>query len=241
MFACLPFVSFAVVLFTLRHLASFDVKDDPFYILFYVLLGFTWFYAGLKLMEKYFDLSWSYDALNLNNDAALFAIAGGILGLTVIYAGANIGDGPGWWCVVTAGGLGALAWGVLAKGVNRFTSVFERVTIERDVSCGIRLGSYLLASGIILGRASAGDWTSLEITFFEFMDGWPLLPFTALAIGIERYYIRQAETRRGYENDLATSICWGMIYVFVAVAIVMLLPPLRENPLYSDMPVTFRR
>jgi len=32
--------------------------------------------------------------------------------------------------------------------------------VERDIGCGARIGGYLLGSGIILGRTSAGDWTS---------------------------------------------------------------------------------
>lgn len=60
------------------------------------------------------------------------------------------------------------AWFIVNQLMNIFTQVFERITVGRDLYCGIRYGAYLLASGLILGRASAGDWTSLYMTIVEF-------------------------------------------------------------------------
>lgn len=241
-FAWLPFVPLAVYCYTLKALASFDVVNDIFFIIFYIVIGYAWLYLGLILMSFFFDLSWIDDALNMNNKAALISVTGGFLGLTIIYSGANIGDGPGWWCVFFAGGLGLTAWILLALLTNTFTQVFERITVERDTSCGIRFGFYLLASGIILGRASAGDWTSFSMTIVEFMDGWPALPFTALAIMTERHYIYKAKmpgnTNKHY---LYGSILWGIVYVVIAVVSIIMLPSLNENPLYSVMSARFVR
>ena len=191
---CLPLLSLIVIFFTLRTLAAVDVVDSPLYILFYTIIGFAWLYLGLKLMTCLFDISWLDDALHSDNKAALFSIAGGFLGLTIIYAAANIGDGPGWWCVFFAGGLGLVAWILLAMTINLFTNMFERVTVDRDISCGIRFGFYLLASSIILGRASAGNWTSFWQTIVEFTVGWPALPLTALVIIIERVFLLQSNS-----------------------------------------------
>ncbi|MCL1876020.1 MAG: hypothetical protein FWF87_07165, partial [Synergistaceae bacterium] len=156
----LPMASFIIIFHTLNNWASFDVMDSPFYIAFYTVLGFAWIYIGLMLMFFFFDLSWRDDAINLNNSAAMIAVAGGFIALTMIYAGANIGSGPGWWCVVYASGLGVAAWISFSKLVNLFTDVFERITVERDFACGIRMCFYWLAGGLLLGRACAGDWTS---------------------------------------------------------------------------------
>jgi hypothetical protein len=101
----LPVVSLCIILFTLKMLASFDVVGSFIYILMYVFLGGAWLFLGITIMSCLFDLSWLDDALNLNNTAALIAVAGGFLGLTLIYSGANIGNGPGWWCVIFTGGL----------------------------------------------------------------------------------------------------------------------------------------
>ncbi len=229
----LPVLSFILIIFTLRFLASFDVVNDFFYIIFYVLFGFAWVFYGIKLVFSFFDLSWVDDAVNLRNKAALFSITGAFLGLVLIYCGANIGDGPGWWCVLFAGGLGLIAWFLLGIAINSFTQVFERISVERDIYSGIRFGFYLLASGLILGRASAGDWTSFSSTIVEFFVGWPAIILALLAGLIERYYIRKANSReRVHSNPLFGSILWGILYLFFAVFSIMLYP-LVENPMYG--------
>lgn len=206
-------------------LASFDVVGDPFYIIFYLTLGFAWIHCGVFMMACVFDLSWIDDILSMNNNAALISFIGGFLGLTIIYSAANIGDGPGWWCVIFAGGLGLITWIVLALIINLLTQVFERVTIERDVLCGVRFGGYLLASGIILGRASAGDWTSFSMTVVEFMAGWTVLPLTALMIIVERVYIYKAKNKsEGGVGSLWLSVFWGMLFTIISGLSVMMLP-----------------
>ncbi len=231
----LPIIAFAIILYTLRVLASFDVVGDFIYIVFYMSLGFAWVFMGIKLIFPFFDLSWIDDVIENKNKAALFSITGAFLGLVIIYSGANIGDGPGWWCVIFAGGLGLISWMLLSSLMNKFTQVFERVTVDRDIYCGIRFGSYLVASGLILGRASAGDWTSFSMTIIEFMVGWPVLPLTLLAVLVERFYINKAKMReRAHNNYLQSSIYWGIIYLLIAVFSIVLYP-LIENPAYGSM------
>ncbi len=220
---CLPVASLIIILYTLKVLASFDVVDNFIYIVFYVLIGYTWLYYALKLMFFYFDISWIDDVLNLNNKAALYTVIGGYLGLTIIYSGANIGDGPGWRCVIFAGGLGLVSWTLLALAINYFTRVFERITVERDICCGIRFGAYLFASGIILGRASSGDWTSFYMTIVEFMIGWPVLPLAVLIIIIERYYMLKMKDGIK-ENYLTGSLLWCIIYIAIAIVSITFLP-----------------
>ena len=235
----LPVVSLFIILYTLKVLASFDVVNDMLYIIFYVLLGYTWTFLGLKLVFIFFDISWIDDVLNLNNKAALYAVSGAFLGLVTIYSGANIGDGPGWWCVIFAGGLGLISLLLLGKLINSFTQVFERITVERDIYCGIRFGAYMLASGIILARASAGDWTSFYSTIVEFLIGWPVLPLTVLAIIVERHYIHKAKLRENISNTyLFSSLYWGIMYLIIAVVSITLFP-LVENPLYGSVSAGF--
>ena len=186
----LPIAALCVIVPTLLTLASFDVVDDPTFILFYIAFGFAWLYGGIYIMDALFDLSWRDDILGMNNKSALYAFAGGFLGLTAIYAGANVGDGPGWWCVLFAGGLGVVAWVALALLINFTTHVFERITVERNVASGVRFGCYLLASGIILGWASSGDWTSFSMTVIEFGIGWPAVPLAVIAMTCELLFLR---------------------------------------------------
>jgi len=239
-FGCLPAISFIIILFTLKVLASFDVVNDPFYLIYFIVFGYTCIYFGLNLMAFFFDLSWIDDVIYLNNKAALFSITGGFLGLTLIYSCANIGDGPGWWCVVFAGGLGLITWIILGLIINKLTHIFERITVERDIGCGVRVGLYFIASCIILGRASAGDWTSFSMTVVEFGDGWPVLPLTALMIVIELNYINSAKDQyKTNDNSLAGSLFFGIAYVLIAIIIIILLPSLPENPIYYSMFATF--
>ena len=150
----LPAVALVAMLSVLTTLASFDVVGSTFFITFYVFLGFPWLWLGELAMRSFFDISLADDILQMDNKSALLTFAGGFLGVTAIYSAANIGDGPGWWCVVFAGGLGFVAWVTLALAAGRLSHAFERVTVGRDVPCGIRFGCFLLACGIIIGRAS---------------------------------------------------------------------------------------
>jgi len=233
----LPVVSLFIILYTLRFLASFDVVNDKIYIILYTLLGYTWTFLGMKLVFRFFDISWIDDALLLNNKAALYTVSGAFLGLVIIYSGANIGDGPGWWCVLFAGGLGLITWFLLGRIIHSFTQAFERITIDRDISCGIRIGTYLLASGIILARASAGDWTSFYSTIVEFLVGWPVLVLTVFAIIVERYYIHKSKLN--FNNTyLLGSLFWSAMYLIIAVASATMYP-LVENPIYDNLASAF--
>ncbi len=223
----LPVASLVIIGFTLKVLASFDVVDDPFYIFFYLLMGFAWLYLCVFCTTYFFDISWLDDALHRGNRAALWAVAGAFIGHTLIYAGANTGDGPGWWCVVFAALLGLLAFVGLGLIVNGLTGVFERITVDRDRGCAIRFACYEIAVGIIFARACGGDWTSFSATVAEFLDGWPVLVLTAGMIAVERGY-RQNErlvSEPAYIGTALTgSVVWGAVYIGAAVISVLLLP-----------------
>ncbi len=231
----LPLAVFVMFLYTLNYLASFDVVGAFIYKTMYVLLGFTWLYLGIVLMSLWLDISWLDDVLHLNNKAALWPVIGGVLALALIYSGANIGDGPGWWCVVFAGGLGTGAWFLLALIVSKIAGASEHITVERDLPCGIRFGGFLLASGIILARASAGDWTSFGMTVVEFFDGWPALLLTVLAVIVEMLYIAWQPPETGARSGrvLSSAFC-GIFYILIAIAVVVVLPALVKNPAYRE-------
>jgi len=235
----LPAAVLMIIAVTLSTLASFDVEGG--WVLFYILIGFAWLYFGLLLMFAFFDLSWLDDALHRNNPAAAVAVICGGLGITLIYAGANVGDGPGWWCVFFAGGLGLAAWVIAGVIADHATGVFRRITVGRDIGCGIRTSGYLLASGLILGRACAGDWTSFGKTIVEFGDGWPVLILTAIFIGVELLIVKTEEQEQIRASDrrrvpLWASAALGIAFAAAAVLAVYLLPPLPENPEYHQAP-----
>ena len=228
----IPFLTLIINLITLTTLASFDVVDSFLFITYYVAMGFSCLYLCVILMFVFFDLSWIDDVLNMKNPAAALAVAGGALGTTLVYAGANIGDGPGWWCVFFAGGLGLIFWFILGVVINSITKVFKKITIGRDINCGIRTCAYLVSSGIILGRASAGDWTSFSSTVAEFVIGWPVLLLAVLFIVIELLVSNDSEQAGRNNNDanFSLSLFIGLIYIAAAICAVFFLPDLSVTP-----------
>jgi hypothetical protein len=77
----------------------------------------------------------------------------------------------------------ALVWYL----VGRLSRITDLITIDRDRSAGIRLGALLTASGLLLGRAVAGDWISAAATVSDFVAaGWPVLPLALMALLVER-------------------------------------------------------
>ena len=150
-----PVACGALLWIVLRRLASHDVREAPQYLAMYFAMGAAWVGLGVRLLGL-LGLSVRDDALERRNAAAAWAAAGGLIGLTLCFAGGNIGDGPGWWVVVYSALLSTgtllLLWVIL----DRLTGVSESVTVERDVASGMRLGGFLAAAGLILGRAVAG-------------------------------------------------------------------------------------
>lgn len=230
----LPALSFIIIIYTLTFLAAQDVTSSIFWIFFYVPVGFLWLSLGIFSMFAFFDLSWIDDAINMNNPAAQITIICGGLGLTLIYAGANIGNGPGWWCIFFAGGLGVISWFCLGILINCITKAFVRITVGRDILCGIRTGSYLLANGIIFGRAVAGDWTSFSRTIAEFGAGTPALLLTAIFILVELRIVKMdtLETQNSKKNIRIFSLTLAGAYLIAAICVLKNLPPLPVNPIY---------
>lgn len=217
---CLPPVSLVIILFFLLTMASYDVVG--IWVVFYIVMGYAWLRGGLYMLEC-LDLSWPFDAVHLDNKAAIFPAAGGFVGITLIYAGANTGDGPGWWVVLFAGVLGLTAWLGLAVLINVSVHISERVSVERDMGSGIRFGAYLIASSMILAYASGGNWTSTLTTLLEFTIGWPALPLMLFFLLGEYFFIQYARSHadNGHQVHLLPSVLLGC--VFLAYAAIMLL------------------
>jgi len=214
----LPLVIFAAFLYVLRMLADEFVRNDIFYILMYLFLGFAWIYLGAFLMFLIFGIDWAQDAIHSDNRAALLTVSGGFLAIAAIYAGSNIGDGPGWWCVVFAGGAGTALWFVLIRFLDKMTNVLERINIGREKGTGLRLGAYMLGAGLILARGSSGDWTSFGMTIVEFADGWMIIPMTVLAVITEHIYI--SRKREGIDSG-----SWAISAFYLAAGAAALYMP----------------
>ncbi len=190
-----PLICAAILYAVLRLYSSLDVRDSPVYTLFYLVMGMAWVGLAARYFLPYFGLSSRDDVVERKNPAAAHAIGGALLGITLCFAGGNIGNGPGWWVVVFSATLSTGAFFLLWALLDRFTGLSDAVTVERDPASGLRLGGYFLASGLILGRAVAGDWVSMEETVIDFGKvAWPVLLLWLAAVLLERTFRPTKET-----------------------------------------------
>ncbi|HUP90961.1 MAG TPA: hypothetical protein VM074_01840 [Solimonas sp.] len=226
--ALAPMVSVGLIYIALRTLAAYDVREAPEYLVLYALLGCCWFFGAVKALE-WVGISFADDAVERHNAAATIAVIAAMLAHSAIYAGANVGDGPGWWCVVIAASVGSLAWFLLWGAVEAACGAAEELTVERDTGAALRLGGYMIASGLVCARGSAGDWTSLGQTLLEFHVAWPAVVLAAAAVAVERVLRGHPPTRR---SRLAGASI-GLAYLAAALLALQMAPPLPQNPAYD--------
>lgn len=206
------------ILVVLKTLASFDVVDAPEYQFMYGVLGLAW----LRIGERFFafaGLSVRDDLVERRNAAAIPAAAGAFLGLTCCYAGGNIGDGPGWWVVVFSAGAASavlfIAWLLLAQ----FSPVMDAITIDRDPASGIRLGAFLAGTGLLLGRAAAGDWYSVGDTIGDIASAIPALGVMVVVAALVEIVARPTPERPRAPVFLH-GLGPALLYLAIAVAAV---------------------
>jgi uncharacterized membrane protein YjfL (UPF0719 family) len=181
-----PLAGAGLLFGVLASFASFDVRDSVVYLLFYMAMGAVWVAVGVRFLAL-LGLSSRDDVIERGNRAAAQAIGGAILGITLCFAGANIGDGPGWWVVVFSAGLATGTFFLLWIVLEKLTQLADTVTIDRDPAAGVRLAGFFTGAGMILGRAVAGDWISVEATVRDFaFTAWPALVLLGLAVWLER-------------------------------------------------------
>jgi hypothetical protein len=174
-----PLAGFALIFLVLRTLAARDVRNAPEYLVMYEALGIAWMGAGLIVMTG-MGLDPIADPVERRNPGAAVASAGAMIGFAFAYAGANIGDGPGWWVVVFSGWLSTGALVLVWALVNIGAGVTELVTIERDRAAAWRQGALLAAVGLVAGRGAAGNCIAgnsvpYDAAFREFLAvAWPV-------------------------------------------------------------------
>ncbi|HEY2584591.1 MAG TPA: hypothetical protein VGI81_02355 [Tepidisphaeraceae bacterium] len=180
--ALIPLACLAGVQYVLACCAAHEVREAAEYDVLFLAGGAAWLgltTVGLPLL----DLCPRDDAIETRNLAAVVAVCGAWAGATLCYAGGNIGEGPTIWTtfVPAAAATGTLfgLWLLLAIA----TGVSESVSIDRDVASAFRLAGFLVAAGLVLGRAVAGDFHSWDGTWRDFLaEGWPAIPIWAWAM-----------------------------------------------------------
>lgn len=219
-----PGVCAVLLYLVLTTAAARDVRDSEVYLTLYLVFGLAWVGIGAHAL-RLFGLSARDDVIERDNESAALAIGGALVALTLCFAGGNIGDGPGWWVVLFSGLLATGSLGVLWYALDRATAVADQVTIERDPAAGARLAGFLVACGLVLGRAVAGDWVSADATVRDFgAAAWPVLPLLVVAIGVDRAARRTPE--RPTSALVAQGIAPALLYVGLVLVHVVLLGPI---------------
>jgi uncharacterized membrane protein YjfL (UPF0719 family) len=198
--------------------ASSDVVDSPEYLFMYVVVGLAWVRA-VQSMFPYLGLSPRDDVFERRNKAAVLLLIGAMLGVTLCYAGGNVGDGPGWWVVIFSAGLATAALMISWAILGQLTPVNDAVVIDRDRAAGIRLGAYLVTCGLILGRGVAGDWISASGAILDLTRALPaIVVILLLAVFVER--LARPTARRPYGPVFAFGVLPAALYLLVGVAAV---------------------
>jgi hypothetical protein len=179
----------------------------------------AWMMLGAQLFP-FLGISIREDVVEQGNWAATVALSGGMLGVLLAYAGGNIGEGPTIWttilpCLLASAGL-MIAWFLVELG----SRVSLAITEEHDNASGWRLAAFLVSSGLILGRAVAGDWQSTAATIRDLASqGWPVFALALVAILVERTL--QPTLKR---PELSVRKCgWlpGLVYLGIAVVVLI--------------------
>jgi hypothetical protein len=203
----------------LLFLSAPDVRNAPEYLVMYWMLGLAWI-RGCEFLFVYAGMSVRDDVVERTNPAALPALGGALLGAMLCFAAGNVGSGPGWWVVVFSAGLATLGLAGTWLLVESIAHPGESVTIDRDLAAGIRLGGLLLASGLILGRAVAGDWYSMEATVRDFAHfAWAVVPLAGAAMLIET--LARPTVERPRPSAALAGALPALIYILFAVALVV--------------------
>jgi uncharacterized membrane protein YjfL (UPF0719 family) len=211
----LPPLAGAAMLFVLLKWSSPDVRDDTVYVFLYFVMWLGWTGLWNRLLP-YLGLSWRDDALERDNFAAGLAAGGGLLGVTFIFAGGNIGDGPGWWVVIFCAGIATASVLLLWLIGNQITHVQEAIAVDRDASAGWRTAGFFIGSGLILGRAVAGDWHSAQQTISDFMaKGWPVLILWGAVLLLD--VISRPTPERPAPNRVLFGVLPGLLFVAASI------------------------
>lgn len=214
-----PFVAGGLLFFVLHHHASFDVRGSAVYLAFYLVMGAAWVGVSIPLLPLLGGLSLRDDVIERRNRAAGWALFGAVVGLTLAFAGANVGDGPGWWVVLFSAGLSTAAFFLVWIVTDRLTGWADAVTIDRNTAAGVRLGGFFVGIGAILGRSVAGDWISAGATVDDFVrTAWPALALAGIAVASERHRHPQPDALT--HSPLWQGVLPALLYAGIAAAAV---------------------
>ena len=202
----------AIVAYVILYFAASDVRPSAMYVFLYIMMGF-----GVTAINTFAlrVFGWRIaDMFERRNNAAHTLFYTATIASSLAFAGANIGDGPGFYVVLLCTGLSHVALWSIAVVHAAFNRTAYRILVDHDRGIAFRFGCMLVAIGAILGRAVAGDWPGYAATLVDFMRvGWPALLFLVFDTILARFTLTR-EIDGGLWADRAT----GVIYLVIAAA-----------------------
>ena len=186
------------------------------YELLFLAGGASWLFLSAGAFG-WLGLSWIDDAVERCNPAAVVAVCGAMLGVTLLYAYCNIGNGPTIWTTLLPALVATLAFLVVWLMEEAISDPAEAVTVDRDVATGVRLAAFLVALGLILGRAMAGDFYGWSDTWSGFLDlAWPALGLMLAAAAFDR--VLKPTPANAAANLVTHGVVPGAALLFIAAA-----------------------
>jgi hypothetical protein len=221
--AVLPVALLVGLAFALRAAAAREVREDGAYVLLFVLLGAVWLGVAVEALS-WLGLSIDDDVVDRRNPAAAWALAGALVSVSLSYGFANFGEGETIWTTLGPAQLALVACLLLWAAHQRVSGAADAIGIDRDASAGLRFAGMAIATGLIIGRAMAGDYVSAEATVADlWRQGWPAPVVVVLAAGVERAVPVTPSYQRRLLLD--TGFVPAVAYVGIGVVDVLWLGP----------------
>jgi len=215
---CLGFIGvFAINIVVLRVLAASDVRNAAEYIVLYLVMSLA---AAVPVMAavRMFGLR-TADITERGNRAASILLFCSLIAGAFAFAGANIGDGPGFHVVLFSAALSYGGIFVLVLLHTAAARTMYRILVDRDRGTAFRFGCLLIACGIMLGRAVAGTWVDAGATLADFARlGWPAALLVASDIAVARMTLA-----REPNGNLFVDRCIGLLHLLLACMYVLTL------------------
>ena len=214
-------VSFAASLIIIAGLLNAwgtkEIRVDINEVIFLTFFGGVCLFLARNLLFPCLGLSFHDDVVERRNHASLIAFCGALLALAIIYAGGSIGEGPFYSENAFSIALGTAGWLLLWIFIEIGANISRSIAEERDLASGIRLGGFLLANGLILGRSIAGNWHSEAATIHDFThEGWPALALCAAALVVEKF--ARPSRRRPFPPYQSHGLVPALCYLAFAMA-----------------------
>lgn len=200
----------------LRKWGAAEVSANPNEIVFLTGIGLAWILITMQLFS-WLGVGARDDAIERRNPAALVAICGAIISVALVFTGGQLGEGPTYWGNIFSTGLGTAGLFCLWLFLELGTRISNSITEERDFGSGVRLAAFLMATGLVLARAVAGDWKSELATLQDFIhDGWWVVVIWLSAVMLE--WVCKPSRRRPFPRWQVFGLFPSGLYLGLAAA-----------------------